>query len=503
MRFPGKTVRNWRGLILGTLAGLLVCASFPAAQAPTSAAQAASTLQGTVRDSQGRPVAGAAVVLQAEGAAKPLTTFTADDGTYTFSALAAGAYSVKSQKAGLGEAANRSVRLSPGEKKQMDLTLEPPGAPPEAGARGASSQAIQFADEPQFTVAGLTDWTSAGGHGSDTRLRAAETLSQDTRSLAKEPAGKNAAAAGAAEAPAPEPTASKELLRERQEREQLRAALALHNSADLHRRLADLDERLGDPLEAVREYQQAVRLDPSEQNFFDWGTELLLHRASGPAAEVFTQGHQAHPRSARMLMGLGVAYYARGSYPEAVRWLSAAAALDPANPNPYLFLGKMESASSTPLVGVEEPLARFARLHPANAWANYYAALSLWKRQRVSENPAAIEPAERLLDKALELDPQLAEAWILRGNFRAEQHDWSAAVRAYQRAAEIRPHLDEAHYRLALAYRRMGKEADAQREVQIHEQETKEQAAQTDRRRREIQQFVIVWRGQPPDWSPR
>ena len=42
---------------------------------------------------------------------------------------------------------------------------------------------MDFADEPNFTVAGITDWTAVGGHGADTNLRASETLAKETVAL--------------------------------------------------------------------------------------------------------------------------------------------------------------------------------------------------------------------------------------------------------------------------------------------------------------------------------
>ena len=42
---------------------------------------------------------------------------------------------------------------------------------------------MEFADQPTFTIAGVTDWTAVGGHGSDSTLRTTETLASETRSL--------------------------------------------------------------------------------------------------------------------------------------------------------------------------------------------------------------------------------------------------------------------------------------------------------------------------------
>jgi len=126
-------------------------------------------------------------------------------------------------------------------------------------------------------------------------------------------------------------------------REQARKMLASGDTPDVHRLLGELDERLGEPLEAVREYERAAQMDPSERNYFEWGTELLLHKADQPAVEVFTKGTRLHPGSARMLAGLGAALYASGSYEEAARRICEASDLQPGDSAPYLFLGKCKS----------------------------------------------------------------------------------------------------------------------------------------------------------------
>ena len=82
------------------------------------------------------------------------------------------------------------------------------------------------------------------------------------------------------------------------------------SSAELYRLAGELDEKLGDPLGAVRELEHAVRLEPSEANYFAWGSELLLHRAIWQAVEVFESGLKAYPKSARIETALGTALFA-------------------------------------------------------------------------------------------------------------------------------------------------------------------------------------------------
>jgi len=144
-----------------------------------------------------------------------------------------------------------------------------------------------------------------------------------------------------------------------QAREHAEKLLAYKDSADLHRLQGEIDEKLGDPLAAVHEDEQAVRLDPSEQNYFEWGTELLLHRAVWQAVEVFGNAAKAYPKSARMLAALGTALFAAARYDEAAASLCKASDLNPADTQPYIFLGEIQMAAPTPLPCVEQKLARF------------------------------------------------------------------------------------------------------------------------------------------------
>ena len=152
--------------------------------------------------------------------------------------------------------------------------------------------------------------------------------------------------------------------------------------------MGELDEKVSDPLAAVHEDEQAVRLDPSEQNYFAWGSELLFHRAVWQAAEVFRQGTRAYPKSARMLTALGTAQFAGALYEDAAASLCAATDLNPADPQPYLFLGRIEIAAPAPLGCVAPRLARLVQQQPQNSLANYLYAMALLKGLPPASDPA-------------------------------------------------------------------------------------------------------------------
>ena len=262
----------------------------------------------------------------------------------------------------------------------------------------------------------------------------------------------------------------------------------------MHQQLADADEKLGNSLEAVREYQRAAELKATESNLFDWGAELLTHRAFDQAVEVFSKGNRLFPRSVRTLLGLAAAWYSRGDYDQAAERFFEACDLNPSDPGPYLFLGKVQSAEILQSDGYLERMGRFARLQPDNALANYYYAASLWKRNGLADSETRAK-VQTLLEKAVRLDPNLGAGYLQLGIFYAGQKDFPNAITAYQRAIAVSPQLEEAHYRLAQAYRLTGEELKAQNEFADHAQLSRKAAEDLERERREIQQFVFALRG--------
>ncbi|MGB2672490.1 MAG: tetratricopeptide repeat protein, partial [Candidatus Acidiferrum sp.] len=351
-----------------------------------------------------------------------------------------------------------------------------------------------FRDEPNFTVAGVTDWSNLGLHGSAASSRTSESLAKET--LALKSSGPEAVSA----ANPSKQYAAALAFRDRGDfasaREEVHKALAIADNADGHRLLGELNEQLHDPLNAVHEYEQAVRMDPSEQNYFEWGTELLLHKAADPAVEVFTRGSRAHPKSARMLTGLGAALYARGSWDEAALRLCAASDLQPADAAPYLFLAKIEKTTPAPLPCSEQRLARFVQEQPGNALANYYYAISLWKHEKGSENSAGFKQAEALLEKALTIDPKCDEAFLQLGVLHSARGDVQQAIGDYTKAIAINPSLAEAHRQLGLAYQRTGDKAKAQQEFASYEQAEKAESEEREREQRELRQFLIILKDQ-------
>ena len=452
----------------------------PTANAQAVAGQGSWKVEGKVKSAIGSPIQGASVRLERSGGGIELQTTSDADGKFLFVAASEGPYILRVQKPGFQDK-TQSVDVPPKNSGSLVVELTPTKS---ETANGKSSEPMQFSDSTDFTVAGITDWTAAGGHGSDVNLRTSEALAKDTRALAGATANEDARAD------------SQSLPRRR---DQLRQMLETDDRADLHRQLGDIDEQMNDSLDAVQEYERAAQLDPSEQNYFAWATELLLHRAIQPAAEVFKKGAAAHPHSERLLAGLGAALYASGLYAQAAERVCAASDLNPADVTPYLFLGKMVQASSQPLPCSEETLARFLREHPENAFANYYLAVALWKRTGESQPGATSKQVEQLLRKSVSIDPKFAEAHLQLGIAYAASGEITTAVTEFERARDADPDLAEAHFRLAQAYKKLNQPEKARQEFAAYERIQNTKAAAIEQQRREIQQFVVVYKDKPPE----
>ena len=235
-------------------------------------------------------------------------------------------------------------------------------------------------------------------------------------------------------------------------RGQIQELLKQKDTAELHNLLAEVEEKAGNYLTAVNQYELAAHMDPTESNLFDWGGELLLHQTTNPAIEVFEQGLKRYPNSPRLAVGLGLALYLRGSYDEAVKALLRGADLDPSDPRAYFVLSKAYDRAPGQADEVVECFRRFAELRPGDAQAAFYYALSLWKGRRQETSQAYLDQVESLLKKALALNPSFPEAHLQLANLYSQRRKFAEAVPEYQQALRLSPNIPDAHFRLGQAY---------------------------------------------------
>lgn len=503
-----------------------------------SAPQNSPHLSGVVTDREGQPIVGAIVKLQ-QVERDVCTQVTDRNGHFDFGVVQPEASRLNVEAAGR-QAVLRVLEAQSTAESSVRIILLPSKAGAEGSALQPTTQILEYSDTADFKVAGITDWTAVGGHGSDATLRTSEDLARHT-SVLNEPANKGGLNQAALHqqrenelraelAITPASYALNHELGQlyldtrrysdavpllemastlhghgaydeyavaqacaglgdlNQAQRHLTLAMRKGDKAEFRRLAGDVDEKLGDPLGAVREEERAVQLDPSEDNYLAWASELLLHRAIWQAADVLAQGSRRFPRSSRIFAAWGAALFAGAKYDEAAQRFCKASDLEPTSREPYLLLGKAVLGSPALLSCATETLARFVRLRPEDAEANYYDAMQLLKTHNDTES----QLPESLLHRAAELNPQYAEAYLQLGILASAHHQDDDALRYLQQAVAADPEQAEAHYRLGVLYDRSGRAAEAQREFHTHEVVAKHQAEATESERRRVKQFLVV-----------
>ncbi len=270
----------------------------------------------------------------------------------------------------------------------------------------------------------------------------------------------------------------------------VQSLLAVKDTAELHNLAGQIHERGGEYVAAENEFERAAHMDPSEENLFSWGGELMLHRTYEPAIEIFRVAEKKYPDSARVRIGLGIALYARGLYEDAVKALLTASDLSPADARVYYFLSKASNSSPTQMDQVIQRFQRYAETQPKDALAQYDYAMSLLKGKAAEGDASDKKQVETLLQRAIALDDKMTEAHFQLGNLYADQHEYERSIPEYARAVELSPKLADAHYRLGTNYMRLGQKDKAQAEFAAYQKLRSEHMAESDKEGLAVRQFV-------------
>jgi len=510
-----------------------------------------AAISGAVRNTSGKAIAGAKLTLTNEENSSTQTAQSSEGGEYVFASVANGTYTLTVTAEGFEPAIRAHIAVLREQPVTVGLALTPASA-----ARSISTRP-SYDDSTPMKPSAVTSTVDAGGYSSAGQARISNHLLKGVAGMRKRSGAPRRGAGNAVAGLDPKALVAAEArLKEEIEksrgsyganhnlgefyfeegksataipffetaehldkshydngydlslayvdtrqtvkaRDQIRRMIARRDTAELHNLLADVEEGAGNYSAAANEYERAARMDPSEQNIFDWGSELLLHRTIDPAIQAFTNGVERYPRSARLQIGYGVALYSGGRYEESIKALCVAADLTPSDPRPYLFLGRMYDVSAANADQVSGRLERFVKVQPQNAQAYYYYAMSLWKGQCSESELASSRQIESLLKQASALDPKFADAYFQLGNLYADQNQFPKAVNEYRQASALEPDMVDAHYRLAQAYSRTGEPSLAQQEFALHDRLRKQQSAESERQRAEIQELVNSMKENP------
>jgi tetratricopeptide (TPR) repeat protein len=272
-----------------------------------------------------------------------------------------------------------------------------------------------------------------------------------------------------------------------------RRALNKKPSAALYNMLAELEEASGNYLDAVDNYQKAVELEPTnEEYYFDLGMEYLSHFTFGPALEVYRVGTAKFPNSARQYLGLAFSHYAVREYTQAADAFTKALEIDPDSPAVLkawnTVLTSLSPADWAPIL---PRLSLLATAHPQSADLAFSYGAALFRSEFAKGPQGALERPQTFLEKAIKLRPDFPAAHLeLAGLYAAQKHD-QKAVDEYLAAIREDPKADIPHYRLGQLYRQLNKMDLATQELSQYQELSRQHQEEIKRNRSAIQQFVL------------
>jgi predicted Zn-dependent protease len=475
-------------------------------------------LTGTIVGPSNRPIPGAKVTLTAPDGGRQ--TVKADQkGRYSFPSLEPASYTLVVEAAGYKPGRRVDVRVTGGTSTTVDLFLTA-SAPSQPNSESALAQPAGFYDDTPLKASGVHTTIDAAGYSSQAQSprrllsegpslsfnppspreletpKSTETEHRLREALRTDPDDFDANhQLGNYYLSAEKPAAGIPYLEKAQDlkpgdasnefalaraylgtkkaanaQQLLRDLIRRKDAAEYHNLLGHADEALNDPAFALKEFRLAAQMEPNEQNTFDWANEILLTADSNkPGVGAFKQGVALFPDSVRMHIGLGIALYARNSYDAAIEALCRASDLDPSDPRPYVYLGKMYNVSKGRGDEVAKRMQRFMETNPDNPLAYYYGALSLWKGAHGDTQGIDEAGVEALFKKSLALDPQSADTHLQFGILYHDQRREQNAISEFEAAIRLNPDNPETHYHLAQAYLRTGDKERGQEELRVYE----------------------------------
>ncbi len=220
--------------------------------------------------------------------------------------------------------------------------------------------------------------------------------------------------------------------------------------------LARVQAILGQPLDAVTNFDRALALDPNfAEAHLSRGQSLLQLGQLEEAKAACVTAAKLRPRDPQPLLFLGAALRKLERLPEALDALQRALRINPDHSGALVNKGAILRQMGRPadaLVALDRALA----LSPGSALAHCNRANALNDLKRFEDALAAAQ-------RAVALDDKLAEAWIGCGNALSGLRRRAEALSAYDRALELQPNAPEAlnnrgsalfelrHYEQALA----------------------------------------------------
>jgi tetratricopeptide (TPR) repeat protein len=202
----------------------------------------------------------------------------------------------------------------------------------------------------------------------------------------------------------------------------------------------------------------SVGMTDSETGYA-WAASLAHTGDMKKAMEVLA-AYETQPRAPETLLLVGQLWTEIGDYARAVATLERA----------------LDSDANLPRAHFYEGLAYIRWEHWPEAAKEFQAELNtvpdepdaLYHLGFVDQQESKIDDALALYLKVIAANPDYANAQYEAGKILLDRGDFTSAAAHLQAAASLTPDKDYIHYQLQSAYRKLGRDADADRELEIY-----------------------------------
>ena len=248
------------------------------------------------------------------------------------------------------------------------------------------------------------------------------------------------------------------------------------HSAELHGILGTAYEQIKDWKQAETELTEARRLAPyNEGAHFQLAQLYLLQQDFVSAVRVLEDARRTFDKSAQIELALGVAWYGQREFPKAVDQFLKTIRLAPDVPQPYAFLGRILEHAGDRLPEIAARFTEYEAAHPQDPLGHVLHAKALVAQLPPAGFPDEAQTALGLLQEALKLKEDDAEAQLLMGTLLERKGDFAAAAAHLERSIALNGKDPAPHYRLARVYARLGRAEDSRRERELHEKLSNEE----------------------------
>jgi tetratricopeptide (TPR) repeat protein len=217
----------------------------------------------------------------------------------------------------------------------------------------------------------------------------------------------------------------------------------------------------------------------------------LQHKTTTAAIAIFASGVRDFPKSVKMGLGLGCAYYLTAKFEEAAQVLLKALSIAPKLESAYFLLGRVYESAGSSQSAIREAFNSYTANNPDDPWAYLHYGAILYQQAQLDPQPD-FRLAKANLGRAVQLKNNFPEAYLQLALIMQSEREIEKSIPILVRAIQLNPKLAAAHYRLGLAYKRLGQSDEAKREFAISEKLNA--AGQAELEKRQVIQFLIEQR---------